>query len=252
MNHNKKDRSLRVLVIGSLNGAHGGNGAGGTVISLRCLVDELQNRQDVELRVIDLGCSGDKTGLLKDVGRAMAFIKQAITCIPRVDVVSLHLSNPSTLGLPGLLLSRVFRKPLIIRKFGGNDYRMSFKYSWPRIAEFILHHADLYLAQSHNLVDQARSRGIAHCRWFPTHRPMNPEANPNNKRTQCRRFVYVGQVREYKGIQELVEAAEQLDATISVDVFGPLFDDLPANLFNNCKRVFYKGCLYHRHVECGL
>jgi glycosyltransferase involved in cell wall biosynthesis len=67
-------------------------------------------------------------------------------------------------------------------------------------------------------------------------------------RDVCRRFVYVGHVREYKGIRELVEAAEHLDASTRVDVYGPKYDDLPADLFNHRRRVFYKGIIDYRDV----
>ncbi len=249
LNHHDKNRPLRTLVIGSLDlEALGANAAGGTVILLRCLVAELQKRPDVELRLIDIGCARDKTGLLKDIGRAMAFFRQVVACIRKVDVVTLHLCSVSSLGLPGLILSRICGKPLLIRKFGGNDYRASRAYCWPWLAEFLLRRTDLYLAETRHLVDEARGRGVAHTEWFPTHRPMNGAANVGREKMVCRRFVYVGQVRQYKGIHELVEAAERLDNGATVDVYGPLFDDLPADLFEGRRRVFYKGFLKHEDV----
>jgi len=238
-------RPLRILVIGSLDAAAGGNAAGGTTISLRCLVDELKRRQDVELIVVDIGCSRDKTGLLKDIGRGLAFIRHAAQQIRRVDVVSLHTVSTKLwfTGMMTLMLSRVAHKPLLIRKFAGTDYN-DFPF-WKRtLTKWVLSHCDIYLAQTRYLVDVAKSRdGISHCRWFPTHRPMNGTGESDRVKAVCRRFIYVGQVREYKGIIELVEAAERLDSAISVDVYGPIFDDLPADLFNHRKRIFYRGFL---------
>jgi len=238
------------LVIGSLDAAAGGKTAGGTTISLQCLVDELQRRGDVELSVVDIGCSREKTGLLKDIGRAMSFIRHAAQQIHRDDVVSLHTVSTKLwfTGMMTLLLSRVAHKPLLIRKFAGTDYN-DFPF-WKRtLTKWVLSHCDMYLAQTRHLVEVAKSRdGISHCRWFPTHRPMNSTDKPCRERTACRRFVYVGHVREYKGIRELVEAAERLDASITVDVYGPIFDDLPADLFDRRQRIFYKGFLNHRNV----
>ena len=249
LNQQSLREPLRILIIGSLDlEAVGDKAAGGTVISLRCLVNELRRRTDVELRVVDIGSSREETSLLKDIGRAMSFLHQATRQVRHVDVVTLHLCSPSSLGLPALVLSRIFRKPLIIRKFGGNDYRASRAYCWPRLADFILRRADLYLAQTRYLVAQAHRRGIMHCQWFPTHRPINSSVNSNHKRTTCRRFVYVGQVREYKGIRELVAATERLDSPTTVDVYGPIFDDLPADLFHRRQKIFYKGVLNHRDV----
>lgn len=241
---------LRILVIGSLDAAAGGNAAGGTTISLRCLVDELQKRGDVELSVVDIGCSRDKTGFLKDIGRAMTFIHQTARKVCHADVVSLHAVSTKLwfTGMMTLLLSRIAGKPVLIRKFAGTDYN-DFPF-WKRHAtKWVLSQCDMYLAQTKHLVDVANKRdGITHCRWFPTHRPIHQKVEPNHKRAICRRFVYVGQVREYKGIRELVEAAELLDESTTVDVYGPLFDDLPADLFDHRRRIFYKGFLNHRDV----
>jgi glycosyltransferase involved in cell wall biosynthesis len=107
----------------------------------------------------------------------------------------------------------------------------------------------MYLAETRHLVKVAHERdGMTHCRWFPTARPMHTSAQPGLGGTTCRRFVFVSHVREYKGVRELVDAAERLDASTTVDVYGPLFDDLPTGLFERRQRVFYKGVLRQRDV----
>jgi len=223
--------------------------AGGTTILLQCLVDELRRRDDVEVRVVDIGCSRDKTGLLKDVGRGLAFLRQVARQVRHADVVSLHAVSTKLwfTGMMALLISRVMGKPLLIRKFAGTDYN-DFSLSKRVITKWVLYRCDMYLAETRHLVDVALRDGISHCRWFPTHRPLNSTLNQRHERTACRRFVYVGQVREYKGIRELVEAAEWLDASTTVDVYGPIFDDLPADLFDRRRRIFYKGFLNHQDV----
>ena len=51
----------------------------------------------------------------------------------------------------------------------------------------------------------------------------------------------MGQVREYKGIRELIEAAERCNKNISVDIYGPVFNDLEPQIFNNLERVTMHG-----------
>jgi glycosyltransferase involved in cell wall biosynthesis len=53
----------------------------------------------------------------------------------------------------------------------------------------------------------------------------------------------MGHVREYKGIQDLIEAGERLEDSASVDVYGPMFDDLDERIFADLKKVRYKGTL---------
>ena len=248
MVRNNTKQSLRILIVGSLDSPEDSTTAGGTTILLWCLINELQRRHDVEVNILDIGCSRQKTGFLKDIGRVISFLFRAPSRIRKVDVVTVHLCSPSSLGLPILILARCFHKPLIIRKFGGNDYRESKAYCWPWLAEIVLRKADLYLAETHKLVHQALQRGIGHTKWFPTHRSMTLADKPNHKNTKCHRFVYIGQVREYKGIIELVKAAELLNDGETVDVYGPIFDDLPPDLFKGRKRIFYKGFLQHKDV----
>lgn len=238
------------MVIGSLNSSKGDSVVGGTSILLQCLVDELRRRDDVTLRVIDVGSSRHKRGLSRDISRAMAFILNMAREVRHVDVVSLHAVSVKLwfTGTITLVLSWLAGTPVLIRKFAGTDYN-DFP-PWKRvITKSALGRCDMYLAETQHLVDVACKRdGITHCRWFPTHRTIGSAANRDAERMNCRRFVYVGQVREYKGIRILAEAAERLDASTIVDVYGPIFDDLPPALFDRHRRIFYKGILDYRDV----
>jgi glycosyltransferase involved in cell wall biosynthesis len=60
---------------------------------------------------------------------------------------------------------------------------------------------------------------------------------------ECRRFVYVGQVRPSKGVLELISAAEKLPGDAILDVYGPFFDGLDNTLFGPGVRARYKGVL---------
>ena len=226
---------LRLLVIGNLPPP-----LGGATVSLNHLITTLQKLEDVDVQVV--GTGGNRKRKLRSLFAFMNTCLSLALRIPTVDVVSLHCSTP---GLPfkgavALLLARLFRKPLVIRKFAGTDYR-SFGYIHGMIAERVLQAANLYLAQTKQLVEQAESRGIGHVRWFPTHRPVQAVAQQVSER--CSRFVYVGHVREGKGLETLVAASQHLDETITVDVYGPWFGDLDKSLFDNCKDVNYRGQL---------
>jgi glycosyltransferase involved in cell wall biosynthesis len=66
---------------------------------------------------------------------------------------------------------------------------------------------------------------------------------------KCRRFVYVGHVRPFKGIYDLIDAAERFDSSIEVDVFGPLLDGISEDDFRSCARVKYKGVMPSERVS---
>lgn len=247
----KEKGSPSVLVIGSVNIDNPARKLlGGTVVSLQCLINELRKRPDLELHVLDIAASKETTRPLEDIGRAIHFIKRVVTEVFRVDVVSLH-SVSSKLwftGIVTLVVSRFACRPVVIRKFDGTDYG-SFPF-WKKVAtKWVLSRCDVYLAQTKHLVEVAKTRDqIMHCFWFPTHRPMNRSLGSLRDRSVCRRFVYVGQVRAYKGIMELVQATERLNGDVTVDVYGPMFDDLPPDLFKDRSHISYKGVLDRQDV----
>lgn len=232
-----------ILIIGTLPPPWGG-----TTVSLQYLVESLNNNPEVDLRVLDTGCVRGKG--LEGFLRFYQLAYRIFVTIRKVDVVTLHCGSTTTLPVLGsiiLLFSRIFSKPFIVRKFAGTDYRVTLHGLWAWLAEFVLRHAELYLAQTHQLVEQAKVRGLKNVRWFPTSRPLQRTTEKDNSwftvKTTCQRFVYVGHVREYKGMRVLSEAAEQLPSGVTCDVYGPWFDDLDRNVFVRCPNIRYMGAL---------
>lgn len=221
---------------------------------LRCLVDTLRQNSSVDLRVVDTG--GTRGKGLHGIWRVTTLPCRVLAGIIRADVVSLHCCTTSLhiVGMGVLLLSRLLCKPVIIRKFAGTDYR-EFGRAKGMLSEFVLRNADLYLAETHHLVEQAQDRGLKNVRWFPNHRRMqfSPCREPADDRERvCRRFVYVGHVREYKGMRILAEAASRLPSELTIDVYGPWFDDLDRHVFDKCPNIRYKGELKPDEVVMTL
>jgi glycosyltransferase involved in cell wall biosynthesis len=234
----ENSKPLRILIIGTLPPP-----IGGTTVLLQCLVKALKQNPDVELSVVDTG--GVRGKGLRGALRVAALPYRMLAGMIGTDVVSLHCCTPSLpfVGMGVLLFSRLFAKPVIIRKFAGTDYR-DFGRVRGLLSEFVLRRSDLYLAETHQLVEQARERGLQNVRWFPNHRHMQVSAcrDPANEgKRVCRRFVYVGHVREYKGMRVLAEAAAHLPADVTVDVYGPWFSDLARHVFDNCPCIRYRG-----------
>ncbi len=238
--------SPRVLIIGSLPPP-----LGGTAVSLKLLVDTLGACDDIHIRVIDT--SGIRGAGLAGFARFVSIIVQMTVSAVGIDVITLHCATTAlpVFGLTVLAIARMAGKPLIIRKFAGFDY-MEMKPFKRYLAHFVVRHADLYLAQTKRLLRLAHERGITHVAWFPTSRPMAGEGEPPRNDSPCRRFVFVSQVRAYKGVRELKEAVERCGDDISVDVYGPWFDDLPRDLFDGVPRIRYRGVLEPEEVTTTL
>lgn len=231
-------RNLRILAIGFLPPP-----LGGISVSFRSFCDIVSKRGDVDLRVINLSGIRLKGGLICGIIRV---VRQSWCGIGWSDIVTLYCATPQvpTLALVIWAFCRLRRKPFILRKAAGMDHLDLGPISG-RVAEFVVGHADLFLAQTKQLVEKCRSRGIERVEWYPTSRPLCPLIS---RRTLCRRFVYIGQIRPSKGIFELIAASDRLSDGVYIDVYGPFYDGMNEKLLHSRSRISYKGILSPNNV----
>lgn len=220
---------------------------GGVSVSFKIFCDIISNNEDVDLKIINLTGTRKNNFLLKEV---LALVIRIWTYASQCDIVMLYCATPqiSTLGLVTLILCRLRKKPFILRKAAGTDY-LSLGFFSGSVADFVVHHTDLFLAQTKHLVKLCQDRGISQTHWYPTSRPVGTLID---FKTQCRRFVFVGQVRPSKGIIELIEAAEGLPNNSHIDVYGPFFDGLSEDIFRNKAQIHYHGILEPDQVQDKL
>lgn len=236
---NLSEPPIGILVIGTLPPP-----PGGTQICLRILVQSLETREDIRVKVIDT--AGIRGHFPAGFWRLFQVISRILKEGRGVDIITLHVASSavSFWGIIVLFLSRLLRKPLVVRKFGGTDYLNYWGPVRGHLGHFVVRHADLYLAETKHLVQLAESRGIRHVKWFPTNRPAGePVEFRETGQDTGWRFAYIGHVRPYKGIAEMIEAAERFDENVSVDVYGPFFDGFSEKTFERCRRVKYRGVL---------
>jgi glycosyltransferase involved in cell wall biosynthesis len=222
---------------------------GGASLLFRRLADALDASEEVEPVVIDTSGVRGRGPLT-----AAAFIALHRTLrreLQSCDVASLHVAT-SALHVMGPLmvwLARRHRVPLIIRKFGGTDFAR-FDPVRRRLIVGALSSADLYLAETHELVERAEEFGIAPAEWFPNCRPI-PNLSEGAERGHeiCRRFVYVGQLRRAKGVRELVAAGEELGGRAAIDVYGLTGYDIDVSTFADLRHVRYRGSVEPEDVH---
>ena len=234
---------IKILMVGPMPPPFGGIG-----VSFKLLVDMLRQRDDVEIAIVDFNEIREQNG--RSLHGLLRFCRTVVEKARCMDVITVYFASTAlpSVGFLLLVLARLLGKPLVVRKAAGFDY-LDLGPLRGRIAHFVTRHADLYLAETKHLVDLAHQRGISHVRWYPTARPMGrDELTSSDRNDLCRKFVFIGQVREYKGIREIIQAAERFEESISVDIYGPLFDDLPLDIFKGCKRVRYCGSLTPENV----
>jgi glycosyltransferase involved in cell wall biosynthesis len=245
---NGNDKKLKILMIGPLPPP-----IGGIAVSFEILVNLLYHRDDVDIEVVDFSDIRNRKG--NSLRGLLCLCRAVLSKAKQADVISVYFASTAlpTLGLLLLVISHVLGKPFIVRKGGGDDYFDLLGFVKGHIAHFVVKHADLYLAQTQNLVRIAQHKGIPSVKWYPTsrlkgdHENLTPLGN-----TPCRRFVYVGHVRENKGMHALAEAAKQLPESVTIDVYGPWFDCLDRHVFDNSPNIRYQGVLKPEEVVATM
>jgi glycosyltransferase involved in cell wall biosynthesis len=233
-------RKTRVLIIGTIT-----QYVSGTSISLKQLVNMLRGRKDIEMVFINT------------VLRRKTFFGQ-IECVLRTswatfrkaswaDVVTFHVNEPQK-GIPIWLLTKIWRKPFVVRWFGGMDYRKSGSAFRRAAALFLLRQADVNLKQTKWLKKRAEDDGSKQTIWYSTSRLPPKKQVINNEKKQCRRFIFAGQVKPTKGVFEIIDAGERFGEGITIDVYGDFFSGISDEVFKGLKRVRYGGTISSESV----
>jgi glycosyltransferase involved in cell wall biosynthesis len=242
---------MRLLLIGSLPPP-----LGGTVISFAQLIRELRERDDVEVDVLDTS-RGERGGWTGDLRAALRLLARLPSRLRSSDVVTFHASTPATLLFAPLLvlLCSIWRRPLVIREFGGSfdaDFAaLPAPCRW--IVGSALRRAWLLFQTRAMVAYFQRIFPGTPCRWYSNSRPWEPRSAAQVPRGGARRFVFVGHVKPEKGIRELLDAARRLGGReIRVDVYGPLQGGIRAQDFEGHPVVSYRGVLPPERVSEAL
>ena len=221
---------------------------GGTTVLFGSLVKALEDRSGITVTVMNtVGVRGSGAVGVVSLFRLVASIFRGMR---RADVAALHAATTGLhlLGPLTACAAKLSGTPLIVRKFGGTDF---LEYASIRRACILwaLRRADLYLAETRQLVERGRSAGLA-AQWYPNSRPM-PKLSLSDcpERTHCRRFVFLGQVRSEKGVRELIEAGSTLPDDVTVDLYGDVGFDIPRAALDGIANVSYRGEVESKNVH---
>jgi len=235
---------MKILLIGPLPPP-----VGGARVLFKQLVNDLECMEDINIDVIDIPNHDFRS--LKSLFDFVKVLGQVLWSIPSNDVVSLH-ATISQLVLLGPIVwaeSKLFGKKSVLRKFGGvfdkkfSNYPSTFKWFLKKTAL----NMDLLLFESKSMVAFFRDILLSHdVEWYPNNRPLPDDWEILSRKAEsgcAKKFVFVGHVKPTKGVIDIKTAAEALEETIVIDVYGPLRDGLSSEDFADSK-VNYCGELH--------
>lgn len=172
----------------------------------------------------------------------LLFVLIKIISRNKAPIVMLNLSTNSLLlkTLPIYLLTRIFNQKLVLRVFGGDMKEKVEKmnsFSKFVLFKYVFQNTELILPETKRLMQHFRS-AIKKAEFFPNIRKRNKE--DYTTKTYNKRFCFLSQIKEEKGIDLILEAKEKLDDTYTIDLYGPILDN-KYNYFHD--EDFYKGSI---------
>lgn len=227
------------------------NPVGGTSIHFQETIRELSARA-VHLDVIDttrqrvnmnrlMFAFHGSTKLCKIVA---TMLKRARSC----DVVFLNLTAGRISFIGPLLwtLCSLFRRPMILRLFGGEFADTYDRYT--RLVRWLADHtfmrsARIYV-QTRAISNRFADRPNVH--WFPNTRDVR---TPRSRiPVSARRFLFVAQLRTEKGLRETLEACRSLPDGCHLSVYGPYIGGFDMGLIVGHNHASYEGLLFPKDV----
>ncbi|MEM9544426.1 MAG: glycosyltransferase [Bacteroidota bacterium] len=228
----------KILFIGPLPDLKNGK-IGGARVSFALLKDYVTSRY-TEHDFINIDQHGrTKLGYVKNLIYVLAsFLKR----IKNVDVVMLNFSQKGAIYLAPVLffLAKARSKKVVFRMFGGSMQEIFQSRKWIRwLWKKTILRSDILVLQTKSLINYF-SNYSNDIYWLPTSRKSQISTDEIHKSFR-KRFVFVSQVKEAKGVSLILEAARHFDAEYTFDIYGPVHENhyLEDAKFNAC----YKGAL---------
>lgn len=235
-------RRKRVLVIGPMPMDE--EEVGGIRESFAVTLAALLREPTLQVDVHDLSVRREGRGpLRRSIGeaRVLAGLLGRLTSPwAQLDAVMFNTSAAGLLRAGGAVRAACKARgiPLILRVFGGDLDLVAEEASdrARRTLERSTLRADRVLLQTHSLCERFKSaEDCRRVRWWPTTRDARARVGPSPDR--ARRFLYVGPIREEKGVAEAISASRWLPEGCSLSLVGPVrrgFDLQALGLGDRC------------------
>ena len=231
---------LKVMLIGPLPPP-----IGGATVLFQQLVNDLKRHKEIKPIVINTARSQDSKVYIFQGFMSVLF--DVLKHIDDCHVITFHASNRGAILFGPVIYSiaKLHKKPLIIRLFGGSfDVEYKRLKLWRKVIDKTVLSADACFFETKKLVSffselLANKKNIM---WFPNNRKLlNNVVAVHRNRKEIKRFVFISRVRKYKGIGEILLAADRVK-DVSIDIYGPLFDGFTEKEINR-NNVKYCGVL---------
>ena len=182
----------------------------------------------------------------KGLSRAVFLVIGFLTKVWKADVVFINLSQNGIRKLAPVLsrMATALGKKVVIRPFGSalkTIYQELPGKAKKNFTRYVLN-ADLLYVQTQELLNFFRPLG-KRVAQLKTARPQPQSPESKGTKPYAKRFIFLGQLRKEKGIDELIACIEELGEDYTIDLFGPIEEPTYDTLKH---KPYYKGLLKGR------
>lgn len=233
---------MKTLLLGP--NFHKSGEVGGIVVSFDLMVDEFR-QANIPIEIIDL----NKSNYLHKLIAPLSILIQALYWIPQSNAVILNGTAKDFKYIAPVIvfLSKLFNKPVLLRKFAGSFIEEYEKSSTmiKKLVDYALKHATANFFQTRYLVNYFK-KWNTHTYWLPTSRKKSAVIR-DQEMPYAKRLIYLGHIRKEKGILDLVALANHLDESYTIDLYGAMIETELEPLITDAK-LHYCGELQPQEV----
>lgn len=239
------------LFVGPLPDEKKKRNLGGATMLMKNWVEYLENK-DVDFYFIQTNrCYISWCRPLQNAINALIVLIELLLRTPCSKIVIFNFSDHGVVYMYPLFLPIValYRKKVVLRKFGGSfDVYLTQVPEWrKRIVRKILKFTDLIFLETHASIAYMKGFiGERNICWFPNVR-KNDEVVKDSSHFN-KRIVYLGQVKNEKGIDDLIQLKDKLPISYSIDIYGELVEEKYKNTNWEKLNLNYCGCVSSKEI----
>ena len=217
------------------------NNIGGVIVSSENLIKSF-NANNVKYSIIDT----NKTIYLHPLMSLFFIYVKAMFKIVRADHIALNLNEKELIYILPIIVwyAKLMNKKCSLRVFGGNldTIYNNCNFTQKILLDYGIKQCAILFLQTKRLVKKfSYYRNVI---WLPTCRfQINCKIRANYSYTK--KYVYIGHIREEKGVKDILKSAELLSNDYEFDFYGHLCD-IKENVFN--KNCTYRGVVKPENV----
>lgn len=212
---------------------------GGITMQVEILLKNILKHRVFDIEVINI-CLLYKG--FKFFPYALRILKKLLILVRSSQIITFQVSSNTfkILGPVVYLLSRIFNKPLVVRRFAGNGIELYELYS--SLTRAIINHtifkAELTYYETKYQTEYFKKISLNPVKYMPNHKELI-KRKPSQS-IIAEKFIFVGRICSEKGINQIINVFKKLPLNITIDLYGNDVMDIETNIAE-VANINYRG-----------